>query len=246
MAAERQDHLRPVDDDARRLAKTLLRTARFAAMATLDPADASPSVSRVNLATAMNGNPVFLISRLSAHFASLEGDPRCALLIGEPGEGDPLAHPRLTLNGVARQLPEGEVRDRLRARYLMRHPKSALYADFADFAFWRVEPTRASLNGGFGRAYALAASDIATEMIALEALAAAEASAVAHMNADHAAAVDRYAAKLGDERTGWRLTGFDPEGLDLAHGDRTLRLWFERPLRSLDELRPTLVALARA
>jgi len=33
--------------------------------------------------------------------------------------------------------------------------------------------------------------------------------------------------------------------LDLARGDRAVRLWFETPLTSPEQLRPALVALAK-
>ncbi len=47
------------------------------------------------------------------------------------------------------------------------------------------------------------------------------------MNEDHAEAVRLYATKLlGAEDGKWRLTGLDPDGLDLALGDATLRLPF--------------------
>jgi hypothetical protein len=50
------------------------------------------------------------------------------------------------------------------------------------------------------------------------------------MNDDHAEAVRLYATKLlGAEDGAWRLTGLDPEGLDLARGDATLRLPFPTP-----------------
>ena len=89
-------------------------------------------------------------------------DPRCALLVGEPGRGDPLAHPRMTLQGVARRLArDSDEGRRARERYLLAHPKAALYADFGDFAFWRIELQRASLNGGFGRAWVLSVADLA-------------------------------------------------------------------------------------
>jgi putative heme iron utilization protein len=246
MTGKKKDVLQPVDDAARRLARTLVRSARFAALGTLEPSDGSPAVSRVSFATAMDGAPVFLISGLSGHFGNLVADGRCSLLVGEPGKGDPLAHPRMTLVGTAERLSEGEQRAHIKSRYLSRHPKAALYADFADFAFWRFTIARASLNGGFGKAFALQASDIMTPLGPLAALAEIEDSAVAHMNADHAAAVDRYAAKAGAEGTGWRLMAIDPDGLDLARGDHTARLWFDTPLASADDLRPVLVALAKA
>lgn len=246
MSEKKKDVLQPVDDVARRLAKTLLRTARHGALGTLVPGEGSPSVSRVNLATTMAGEPVFFISRLSAHFTNLEADPRCSLLLGEPGKGDPLAHARMTLIGRAERVPVGAEHDRIRARYLSKHSKSSLYAELPDFAYWRFCTQRISLNGGFGKAYAPVASDIATDMTGLDGLAAAESSAVAHMNSDHSDAVDRYAARLGETTNGWRLACLDPEGLDLVRGDANARLWFDRPLRSADELRPTLVALARS
>ena len=42
----------------------------------------------------------------------------------------------------------------------------------------------------------------------------------------------------------WRLTGFDPEGLDLAAGERTARVAFPERLANPAAIRPTLVAMA--
>jgi len=236
--------LRAVDDEARRLAKSLLRSARFAALGTLE-ADAAPAVSRVSLATTMSGEPVFLISQLSGHFANLDRDPRSSILVGEPGKGDPLAHPRLTIIGRSERLMAGEERGRLKGRYLMRHPKAALYADFADFAFWRMSFDRIFLNGGFGRAFALGANDLRPKGCSAEELGGIEADAVAHMNEDHAEAVQRYARMAGMQGTGWRLACIDSEGLDLARSDETARLWFPEPLSRAADLRSMLVALAK-
>lgn len=245
MVKPKSDVLQPVDGDARRLAKSLLRTARFAALGTLDHFDGSPSVSRVALATAMNGDACFLISGLSGHFGNLEADGRCSLLVGEPGKGDPLAHARMTLIGRADKLTSDPIRAQIKARYLMRHPKSSLYADFSDFAFWRFRCERVSLNAGFGKAYALTPADITTDLSRVAGLEDAEAGAVAHMNADHGDAVDHYASQAGGDEAGWRLSCIDPEGVDLARGDRTARLWFEAPMTSTAQLRPILVALAK-
>jgi hypothetical protein len=154
--------LRPVDEETRTLARGLLAQARYAALAVLEPQSGHPLASRVALALDTDGVPIILISTLSAHTPALQADARCSLLVGEPGRGDPLAHPRLTLIGHARQLAAGSTeQQRARSRYLQAQPKSALYADFADFSFWRIEPERASLNAGFGRAYALTPEDLA-------------------------------------------------------------------------------------
>ncbi len=246
MAEKKPDVLQTVDDKVRRLAKGLVRSARYGALATLDPLDGSPSVSRVSLATAMDGAPVFLISALSSHCTNLKADGRCSLLVGEPGKGDPLAHPRMTLIGRAIQIGTEPDRAYLRNRYLARHPKAALYVDFPDFSFWRFETLRASLNGGFGKAYALAADDLTTSLAGVETLAEIEEGAVSHMNADHLPAIERYAEKIGEDGTNWRLATLDPEGLDLISGDRVARLWFDTPLASSAELRPVLVSLAKS
>lgn len=151
--------MRPIDDEARALARFLMETASFAALAHLDPETGHPLVTRVGLAM-HNQVPIILISQLSAHTAALEADPRCSLLIGEPGKGDPLAHPRMTLVGQAQKVIDQDSRTALRTVYLRKHPKAALYVDFADFSFWHIMPQRAALNGGFGKAYALEASDL--------------------------------------------------------------------------------------
>ena len=162
-SASRPAPLRPVDDDARALARRLLVEARYGALATLEPGTGDPIASRAAVALDADGTPLLLLSALSAHAGALDADPRCSLLVGEPGAGDPLAHPRLSVAGIARRLPrDGDDARRARERWLAAHPKAALYVDFADFAFWRLEPRRASLNGGFGRAYRLDATDLAS------------------------------------------------------------------------------------
>lgn len=151
--------LRPVDEEARKLAAKLLSEATFAALAHLDPVSGHPLVTRVGVAT-HDQMPIILISQLSAHTAALEADPRCSLLLGEPGKGDPLAHPRMTLVGQALKITDPDNRSAMRATYLTRHPKAELYIDFADFAFWQIVPQRAALNGGFGKAYVLLRQDL--------------------------------------------------------------------------------------
>lgn len=233
----------PVDDAARRQAKEIIRSARYAALGALEPGTGWPHVSRASIATDLDGSPIILISRLSAHFGALESDNRASLLVGEPGRGDPFAHPRLTLFGRAGMLA-GADRERARRRFLSRHPKAVLYADFGDFAFWRIVPERVSLNGGFGKAFELVLDDLAIQVP--DELERLEAEAVAHMNDDHADAVQLYAERLAGKKRGrWMVTGIDPEGIDLASADETARIWFDTPLATGGELRRSLAELAR-
>ncbi len=235
------------DFDPKSTAKTLLRVIRAGALATIDRNTGHPFASLVNLATDSDGSPLILISRLSTHTANLETDSRASVLMASAGKGDPLAHPRLTLLGafkpIARDDPE-EVR--VRRRFLARHPKAELYAGFADFSFWRLAVVSAHLNAGFARAADLKAADVMTDIVGAENLIETEQSAVAHMNEDHADAVRLYATKLlGAEDGAWRLTGLDPEGLDLALGEATLRLPFPGRVTNADELRKMVVGLAK-
>lgn len=159
---KQQSPIRPTDDGARQLARDLIDTARFAALAVTDPDTSTPSISRIALVTDPDGAPLTLISQLSAHTRHLMADPRCALLVGEPGaKGDPLTHPRLSLQCTATFIPHDDPRRAaLRAHYLTQYPKAQLYIDFADFLFARFDVTSAALNGGFGKAFHLTPEDL--------------------------------------------------------------------------------------
>jgi putative heme iron utilization protein len=229
------------DFDAPALAKHLLRTLRTGALATLDRAAGFPFASLVTVATDLDGSPLLLMSQLSAHTLNLERDARAALLLAQGGKGDPLAHPRLTVIGRAERTTE----PRARGRFLARHPKAKLYADFADFSFWRLEIAGAHLNGGFARAMALEAGHVRSDLSDADALIAAEAGAVAHLNDDHHDALALYATALAGMPPGdWRATGLDPEGIDLAVGDLTARVAFPERIVEPGRLRAVLKALA--
>ena len=240
-----KDVIQPMDDAVRAEARALLREARSAMLATLGP-DGHPSASLVGLTTDIDGTPVILISKLAAHTGNLAGDPRASLLISPGGKGDPLAHARITLKVTARTVArETEEGARIRRRYLSRQPKAALYADFPDFAFVALDIEGASLNGGFGRAFAPTPADLKSAPDHAAALAEVEEDAVAHMNEDHADAIGLYATRLLGAKPGeWRAIGLDPEGLDMALGSAALRLPFPASVDGPATLRKTLAELA--
>jgi len=239
--------IRETDAEAIRLARTLTRSARFGALAVIEPGTGSPLASRVGIASDIDGAPLILVSMLSAHTGAILADPRCSLLVGEPGKGDPLAHPRLTLVCRALRLERGSSEHaRAERRYLNRNPKAKLYAGLGDFSIFRLEPERASLNGGFGKAYLLDRSDLITSGSIAEELAASEQSALDHMNADHLEAIALYAHHFAKAKgKGWIVTGFDAEGMDLASGDDICRVFFPEPLKAARDLRPVLVDMAK-
>lgn len=244
--ASGKEVLRTTDEEARRLARTLIRAASSASLATLTEGG-SPFCSLTSVAVDADGSPVLLVSRLSGHTTNLLADPRCSLLFGRPGKGDPLAHPRMTVLGLAEIVERaGEDGARIRRRFLSRQPKAELYADFPDFLFVRIRPLGASLNGGFGKAYDLATGDLATELAGADELLAAEAEIIAHMNGDHGDAVRLYATRLAGRRDGpWRMVSCDPDGFEIAAGDEMARLEFGERVATSEAARRALIGLAR-
>jgi heme iron utilization protein len=232
--------------EAVRLARTLLRTARSASLAVLEPETGWPMVSRVGMSTDLDGAPILLLSGLAVHTEALRSDPRCSLLIGPLGKGDPLAHPRLSLVCTARELQQGSPEaEHAAERYLAHQPKAQLYAGLPDFRYVALAPQRGALNGGFGKAYVLDAGELISSASFKADLAALEPSAIAHMNEDHAEAVGLYAQHFAKAPAGdWRMIGIDPEGMTLANGDDVRRVWFDTPLTSAMEVRRVLSAMA--
>ena len=149
--------IRETDDEARALARRLLADASFAALGVIEPETATPMVSRIALVAAPDAAPLSLISDLSLHSTCLAANPACSLLVGDPeAKGDPLTHPRLTLQARATQADKAA----LKAHYLAAYPKAKLYYDFGDFRLIRFEVSHAFLNGGFGKAYQLSPADL--------------------------------------------------------------------------------------
>lgn len=228
MALKPESVLRPVDAAVVREARTLLRTARFGALAFLDPTTGAPGVSRVGVATDCDGAPILFLSALAGHSRALQADPRCALLLGEPGKGDALAHPRLSLQGTVVPVPpDDEAHERISERYLRHLPKSRLYEELPDFSFLRLELSGAFLNGGFGKASMLAPS----ELLLTEqpfALAIQEATIIRALTLDHTDLLQRCVqAVTRSTGRGWMVSGVDPAGLNLS-GPYAARLWFNR------------------
>lgn len=99
------DPIRPTDEDARQLARNLMSKARFAALGVIDQSGC-PLVTRVAFGLCPKGRPISLVSTLSAHTRALQENPACSFMVGEPEDrGDPLTHPRLSLQGRARFIP---------------------------------------------------------------------------------------------------------------------------------------------
>jgi heme oxygenase (biliverdin-IX-beta and delta-forming) len=197
-------------------ARALVRRALKASLATMAAERGYPYASLITVATEASGAPIFLISALAQHTKNLSQDPRASILFdGTGAAGDPLQGARVTLFGKAEKTGE----EAARRRFLARHPEAAFYADFPDFAFWRLEVEGAHYIGGFGRIVDLSPAELLVPTNGAEELLAAEPGVIEHMN------------------------DIDPEGCDLIFEGDARRIRFRAPIASPSEARAELVRL---
>ena len=199
-----------------------------------------PYASLVAVACDIDASPLMLLSDLAQHSRNIAYEPRVSLLFdATEGHPDPLAGPRLTVLGRAKAVDDG----RLLGRFTARHPSASLYAGFADFRLYRVAVDRAHLVAGFGRIEWIEASELLFTPDT-RALARVEPAILAQTNEVHADAIAVYVQRvLGRAGTGWRMTGIDPEGVDLRRAGETARLDFPGPVLTPEAARAAVVRL---
>jgi putative heme iron utilization protein len=225
------------------IARRLLRAARAATLGTV--IDGQPFATLVTPASAPDLSVLLMLSSLSEHTRHLRADPRCSLLVvGTPESANPQTAPRVTLTGLAAPDPDPP----LKARWLAVHPYGALYADFGDFAVWRIRPVQALFVGGFARASRLRQTELVPDPAAVAAIEAASAEIMAHWNIDHGAALEAIArhATGAASGAGWRMVGVDVDGCDLGHDELVIRVAWSGPVAGPDAVRAELDRLASA
>jgi putative heme iron utilization protein len=233
----------PANFDAVAMARRALRRAGTAALATLDPVSGFPLATLVNVATDVDGTPLFLASRLALHTRNLDADPRASLLFATLGKGDPMANSeRLSVAGRALRCEDANAR----RRFLARHPKAKLYIDFPDFSLFRLDVAGMHPNGGFARAGEIEPGDVLLDLTGCDELVAGEADLLAQLNAERSGLLGRCAVAAGLAEGRWRATGIDPEGLDLLCGDTAARLLLPGRATSAEAVLTLLAGLGEA
>jgi heme iron utilization protein len=225
--------------DAVALGRRLMRSCGQAALAT--SLDGAPYASLVAVAADLDASPLLLLSDLAQHSRNVAIDARVSLLLdGTAGYPDWLDGPRVSLLGRA----EAVTGPRLLARFTARHPASARYAGFADFHIYKVVVERGHLVAGFGRIEWIAGADLifAGDVAAL---ASAESRLLTEINANDGEAAGLIARHIGRDAAGWRISGIDPEGIDLQHDRETVRVDFPNPVVTLEAAHAALAGLAR-
>ena len=199
-------------------ARAVARSCHKSALSTLDKTGA-PYVSLVTLAFDHDLSPIIIVSAMSAHTRNMGGDRRVAMLFdGTDGHPNPQTGPRLSLQGDAVKVDDPAELVRLRARFLARNPGAAEYSTFADFALWKIVPSRAQFVGGFGRAVWL------TAPFGLD-------PAVIHGFQNGEAGLMAALAERG--RTD--VVSVDPDGYDVKEGEAWRRIEFPHTAAGLDQ-----------
>ena len=194
-----------------------------------------------------NGAPVFLISRLAEHTKNLERDPRASLLVAESGSADPLANGRVTMLGLCTPV-EGEGGG-TRAAFLASHPNAAYYADFRDFAFWKLHVGSVRYIGGYGRMSWV--SETEWQTAEPDPLGRSAAGTIAHMNTDHADALVLCckAFSKATDVSAVAMTAIDRYGFEMSAktkaGPRPVRLAFAEPVSTPEEARAALISMLK-
>ena len=116
----------------------------------------------------------------------------------------------------------------------MRFPFGSSYADFTDFAFYRMAVLEAHLVAGFGRIVTLPADRLLADADAAARIAAAEPRLIAECNDRLVDAVRQAGAALGGQSGPWLVIGADVDGVDLGGNSQFLRLSFDAPVDNAD------------
>lgn len=224
-------------------ARELIRLGQSGALAICNKHGA-PIVDSVDIATDTNGAPVFALQRDASVFSQLQTRPECGLLVEPLVSGDFDRRQRVSIRGSAFPVGTQSI-ERVQSRFARKH--TMLPSDFfKTHSMWRLEISHATLAGGTSGPRELKRADLLVDLENWEAWHLMEHGAVEHMNDDHADATALYATVLCNQPTGdWRITGLDPEGIDMACGEFHERLTYQTPLETAAALRPTLVELVK-
>ena len=231
------------DKEPSLVARRLIRTGRMATLATLDAeTGGGPYASLTLTACGHDAAPLLLLSDLARHSRNIAADDRVSLLFAKSNR-EAISQGRTSVIGRAEFCDD----PLLRKRFLARHESTRSFAQFTDFKLYRVAVDSVHFVGGFGNIHTLDRTEIMFDTAAMGDLAAAETEIIEHMNADHSESVNLYAHNLvGRPGMDWRLTGIDPEGIDLGRNDADARLDFDQAVSNPDEARAALVKLAHA
>ncbi len=224
--------------DPIRPARQLLRSLRSGVLSTHSVRFVGhPFGSALPYAVDPAGRPLLLISDLAAHTHNLRENPAASLCAHQ---ADVITGGRVTLVGDAVRVDDPDAL----ARFVRLVPAAAGYAGFGDFHLYRLEPVGGHYVGGFGTIHGF---DRDAWVVAVAALATAEADIVEHMNQDHMQTLREYCRHQHSLTPGQvEMLTIDADGFDVMADGSVLRFAFEQPVTDAAQARAQLVAMAHA
>ncbi len=222
--------------DALSVAKSLLLTSNKATLSTIDPNSGFPYGVVTNLAVLPDGTPFFFVAWLAIHARNIEQDNRISIAMSENNASDVLLRPRLTLVGRA-QIMEDEEYKQAKRIYFRRFPKSKVYLTLPDARLYRMEITDLQLSGGPARN---AVSDVNPQNILIDLTGAEPLLTRLDEVIDQLNTLEGLEQSLAGpaaaKSSRWRVTGVDPEGINLSSPEYSTRFSFSRRVLEIDEL----------
>ncbi|MEL7048388.1 MAG: pyridoxamine 5'-phosphate oxidase family protein, partial [Pseudomonadota bacterium] len=107
-----------LDHPSARDARTLIRSAVKAALATSDHQNGHPYASLILAGTTFEGAPVTLISDLAVHTRNIKQRPQVSMLFdGTADNGDPMAGGRVSVSGTMEPIADPDEREAASVRF---------------------------------------------------------------------------------------------------------------------------------
>ena len=195
-----------------------------------------------------NGDLIFLLSQLAEHTKNLNANSKASALIAETGEGNPLALSRVTLVGECLEVPDNE-RESVKKSFIEAHESASVYADWEDFAFFRLNVESVRYIGGFGRMSWV--NETRWNSSEPDPLFENSDDIITHMNEDHSDALVLYCQTMSKakETSHAVMTHIDRYGFEMMatinSETKPIRLGFEKDVKTPDEARIELVKMVK-
>lgn len=211
-------------------ARKILRNSTSVVIGTTDRDEGYAYTSFCAIAPTLIGEAVFLWSDLSDHRQNVLADPRISILCEQASHRtNPQAGARVTLVGTVEVTDDAALKD----VFLQKHPSAKLYADFADFNFFKFKLEKAHYVGGFGKAVWVERDHFLCDETHLDAL----------VSMKESVQVRRFVAKeLSKTEDEVDIARIDPDGIDVRHQGKNIRIDFAQACRSLADFEKSVAS----
>ncbi len=194
------------------------------------------------------GEVIILISDLAPHTHNIWKNPRVCFTVFDMESNYKQASPRVSLISKASQVNEDkepERFERVSEKYFTFFPMARNYFKAHNFYFFSLSPVHVHFVRTFGQIYDYNAEGL--WHLPTPEWKGTEASAIDHMNEDHADTLKRYGKTLlGKDLNDVELAAVDSEGFHMKSEKKFYYLNFKGEANDMDGLHREFVVLAKA